>query len=104
MPQYRRSSGFNDNLRRGATFLAAAAQRIANLGGDVTVNRGERSVRVGRHYRTAGVGSLADRHVERHLAEERHAQPLRLAARAAMAENIAARSAMREQEIAHVID
>ena len=42
------------------------------------------AVRLGHHDRPALVGGLADRHVERHLAEERAAQPLRLAAGAAM--------------------
>ncbi len=47
-----------------------------------------RAVRLGRDHRQAGVGRLADGHVERNLAEERHAQPLRLLARAAMAEDV----------------
>jgi predicted 2-oxoglutarate/Fe(II)-dependent dioxygenase YbiX len=41
------------------------------------------------------VRGLADRHVQRHLAEERHAEPLGLVARAAMAEDVGALAAMR---------
>ena len=54
--------------------------------------------------RQAGVRVLADLHVQRHLAEERHAEALGLVARAAVAENVRSRAALRAQEIAHVLD
>ena len=54
--------------------------------------------------RAAVVGRVADPAVERHFAEERRAERLRLVARAAVGENVGAAAAMRADEIAHVLD
>src|SRR6185312_9132139 len=51
----------------------------------------------------AAVRGFADREIERHFAEKRHAEFLGLVARTAMRENIGALAAMRAQEIAHVL-
>src|SRR5207302_1270915 len=97
-------SGLDDDPRRLASVRLATEQRIADLGGDATVDRSMGTIRVGRDHWTAGIRRLADRHVERNLTEEWHAETLRLVARAAVAENIGARAAMRAQEVAHVLD
>src|SRR5207302_7386625 len=54
--------------------------------------------------RPALVRGEADLEVEGHLAQERHAQPLGLVARAAMAEDLRLGSAVRADEGAHVLD
>jgi len=54
--------------------------------------------------RPAAVGGLADRGVERDLAEEVAAHLLRRRARAAMVEDIGALAAMGAAEIAHILD
>src|SRR5687767_6928008 len=75
------------DLRRGAR-CALALQPVADTRGDLAIDLGMRSVRIGRDYGAAGIGRLADRHVQRHLAEERHAELVRLLLRAAVAEDV----------------
>src|SRR6185437_5946774 len=74
----------DDDLRRGA--LRAAFDLIEHTPGDVAIDRRVRPVRLGRDDGKPRVGTLADRHVQRDLAEERHAEPIRLLVRAAMPE------------------
>src|SRR2546422_183397 len=97
-------SRLDDDLGRRAYRTASAAQLVAHLGCDLPVDRRVRAVRVGRHHRAARIRGLANRDVERHLAEERHAEPLGLVARAAVPEDVRTRAALRAQEIAHVLD
>src|SRR5712664_2261739 len=79
-----------------------ALELIADLGADGPVDRRMRPVRLARHDGIARIRGGADRHMQRNLAQKRHPQPLRLVARAAMAENVRPRAAMRALEIAHV--
>src|SRR6185312_3597458 len=92
----------DDDLRGRAA--GTRDQLIAHLGGDVAVDLGMLAVRLGGHHRQTGIRLLADGHVQRHLAEERHPEARRLLLRAAMAENIRALAAARAEEIAHVLD
>src|SRR2546426_279541 len=94
----------DDDLGRRAYRTASAAQLVAHLGCDLPIDRRVRTVRVGRHHWAARIRGLADGDVERHLAEERHAEPLGLAARAAVAEDVRTRAALRALKIAHVLD
>src|SRR5881394_3331813 len=82
----------------------AALELIAHACRDLAISLGVRAIGLGRHDRQAGIRLLTDRHMQRHLAQERHAQPLGFAARAAMAENVGARATLRALEVAHVLD
>src|SRR5205085_7847647 len=93
-PKLKSCSGGRDN----------ALNLLADLGADGAVDRRVRTVRLAVHDRRAGIRSGANRHVQRNLAEEGHAELFRLVPRAAMAENVGARAAMRTLEIAHVLD
>src|ERR1700688_414611 len=79
----------------------AALDLLKYLGGDLAIDFGVRAVRLGGDHRHAGIRFLADRHVQRHFAEERHALALGFLARTAIAENIRSRAAARAEEIAH---
>src|SRR6185295_10958443 len=92
----------DDDPRRNAA-AAGALELVAHARGDVAIGHGMRPVGLGGDHRQASVRLLADGHVQRDLAEERHAEPLGLAARPTMAENIGARAAVRAEEIAHVL-
>src|SRR5918999_3199703 len=81
-----------------------ALKLVANLGPDGPVDRGMRAIRLASHHRIAFIRGGPDRHVQRDFAQEWDTQPLRLMARAAMAENVRARAALRTLEIAHVLD
>src|ERR1700739_169526 len=81
-----------------------APELLAHLTCNGTIDRRMRSVGIARDHGIAGVGGLANRHVEGHLAQERHAPPLRFAPRPTMAENIRARAAVGTLEVAHVLD
>src|SRR5450755_906840 len=91
-------------LWRDAPRRCAALDLLKYLGGDLAIDFGVRAVRLGGDHRHAGIRFLADRHVQRHFAEERHALAFGFLARSAIAENIRARAAARAQEIAHVLD
>src|SRR4051812_24086908 len=47
-------------------------QLVSHLRGDGAIDRRMRPVGLTHHHRRAGIRHLADRHVQRHLAEERH--------------------------------
>src|SRR6188472_2717241 len=83
-------SSLDHDLRRGAT--GSALELIAHLDGDVAIDFCMRPVWLGRDHRKPGIGLFADRHVQRHLAEEGYAQPLGFVARTAVAENVGARA------------
>src|SRR5262249_29301158 len=83
---------------RGRRVLELAGQ----CRGDLAVDRGVRAVRIAVDHGGAGVGRGPDVHVQRDLAEERHAEALRLVARAAMAKDVRTGAAMRALEVAHV--
>src|SRR5437016_4375834 len=98
-------SGFAASRRRGMTIArsrldhdarggAIRAARLAELGpdvlGDVAVDRGLRTIRLAHHQRPARIRGLADGEIERHFAQERHAEPFRLAPRAAVPEYVGA--------------
>ena len=95
------TSRLDDDLRRRA-FGALDGRK--HLSGDVAIDFGVRSVGLGRDHRQAGVRRLTDRHVQRYLAKERHAEPLSLVPRAAVTEDVRARAAFRTEEVAHVLD
>src|SRR6201989_3676100 len=63
-----------------------------------------RAVRLAFHHRRSRIGGGPDRHVQRDLAEERHAEPLRLMPRTAMTEDVRSGAAMRALEVAHILD
>src|SRR5439155_22996440 len=94
----------DDDARRGPVRGSRLAELAPNVLRDLAVDRGMRTVRLAHHDRAAGIRGLADFHIERHLAEERHLQPFRLAPRSAMAEHVGASAAVRADEIAHVLD
>src|SRR5689334_25242610 len=79
-----------------------ALKLIANLLADGAVDGRMGPTRLAHHHGVAGIRRGPYRHVQRDFAEERHAQPLGLVPRAAMAENVGALAAMRALEIAHV--
>src|SRR6185436_14060870 len=62
---------------------------------DLPINLRLRAVGVGGDDRPAFVGCGADIHVQRHAAEERHAELLRLVLGAAVTENVGALPALR---------
>src|SRR4029077_18872838 len=92
------------DLRRDATGSGSALELIPDPGLYVAIDFGMSTMGLGRDHGKAGIGLFADGHVQRHLAEERHAEAFRLVPRAAMAENIGARAAMRAEKIAHILD
>src|SRR5436305_15300104 len=77
---------------------------VAPPGADRPVDRRMLAVRLAFHYRRAGIRRRSNRHMQRDFAQKRHAQPLRLVPRPAMAENVRTRAAMRALEITHVLD
>src|SRR5258708_30667256 len=91
------------DLRRGAAG-AGTLELIAYPGGDVAIDFRMRTIGLGRDHGKPGIGLFADGHVQRHLTEERHPEPLGLVPRPAMTEYVGARAAMRTQKIAHVLD
>src|SRR5688572_27029247 len=82
------------DLRRGAP-RTLPLQPVADTRGDLAIDLRVRSIRIGRDHGSARVGGLADCHVQRHLAEERHAEFLRFLVRAAVTENVVALAALR---------
>ena len=60
-------------------------------------------VRLSRNKRRASVAALAQRHIDRHFAEERHARLLGRPSRAAFAKNVRALARWRF-EVRHVLD
>src|SRR5271163_4975500 len=76
---------------------------LADLGRDGAIDPRMRSIRLARDHWITGVGGGTNRHVQGDLAEKWHLQPLRLVARAAMAENVGLGTAMWALEIAHVL-
>src|SRR5581483_415122 len=71
-----------------------ALKLIANLLPDGAIDRRMGAVGLAHHHGIAGVRGGPDRHVQRNLAEEGHAEPLGLVAGPAMAENVAPLAAM----------
>src|SRR5579883_851019 len=102
---YGRIALLDDDARRLAPALADGRPDLRpDALGDAQIGLGVGAVGHRHHDGLPAVGGLADRHVEGELAEELGAEPLRLAARAAMAEDVAALAAMGAEEIAHVLD
>src|SRR5215211_5729265 len=84
-------SRLDHDLRCLARGASGWPDLLPHLGGKIAVDLRVRAVRIGRHHRTAGIGRFADHEIERHFAEEGHAELLRLAPRTAVAENFRAR-------------
>src|ERR1051326_6934309 len=89
------ASRLDDDARGGAVRAARLAELAPDVLGDLAENRGLRAVGFAHDQRAPGVRGFANLEVERHLAQERHAEPFRLAPRAAVAENFRARPAFR---------
>src|ERR1035437_4085243 len=98
------SSSLDHDLRRDAPCRYATLDLLKHLGGDLAIDFGVHAVRLGGDHRHAGIRFLADGHVQRHFAEERHALALGFLTRTAMAKYIRTRAATRAQEIAHVFN
>src|SRR5262249_61246174 len=79
----RRRLCLDHDLRRGTA--GGAPELIAHLGRDVAVDLRMHPVWLGGDDRQAGIRRLANRHLPRRLAEERHARSLCLVPRATMA-------------------
>src|SRR6202035_5600645 len=71
---------------------------------DVTINSGQRRVRLVDHQRHARATPLTNAPIEWDLAQERDIHPLGQGLRPAMAEDIFAFAAVRADEITHVLD
>src|ERR1700722_18912224 len=63
-----------------------------------------RPIRLAVDDRRPRIGGGTDRHMQRYLAEKRHAQTLGFVARAAMTKNVRLRAAVWALEITHVLD
>src|SRR5947208_7297906 len=85
----------NDDARRGARPALGGRELLPHPAGDVPVDLGVRAVGLGDDDGMARIGRRADVEMERHLAQERHAELFRLLARPAMAEDLRALAAMR---------
>src|SRR5437763_12122871 len=94
----------DDDAGRRAAGGGFARDFFPDLGGDVAEGLRVGRIRLRHGDRAPLVGSFSDREIERHLAQEIDAEPLRLAAGTAMREDIAALAAMRAQEVAHILD
>ena len=79
-------------------------QAVADAHGLAVVEDAAQAHGATRHDRPAGIRGLPDGHVEGHLAQERHAEALRLDAGAAMAKDVRGVSAIRADEGRHVLD
>src|SRR3954468_17691034 len=93
----RSRSSFDDDP--GARLCCTArTELLAHLGGDAAISCRMGAVGLRGDDWRDGVRGLADLHVQRHLAQERHPQSLRLAPRTAMAEDVVTRAAVRADE------
>ena len=90
-------------MRGGCRAVLARSARTPPRRGRIREYAGVLAAGLGDDHRRAGIG-FSRIAMERHRAEERHADALRLVLGAAMAENVRALAAMRAEEIAHVLD
>src|SRR5262249_36834257 len=94
-------SSLDYDLRRSAA--GAALELVAHAFSNRAIGLGVLPVGLGRDHWQPCIRLLADDHVQRHFTEERHPEPLRLVACAAVTENVGARAALRALEVTHVL-
>src|SRR5947208_10038012 len=88
--------------RRG--LLRRAGKLLPRAFGDGAICGGVHAAGLRDNDGVAAIGGFPDRHIERHFAQELHAQFVCFSSGAAVAEDVAALAAMGAEEIAHVLD
>ena len=96
-------SHHDDSGLRAARAAHRRGRLVDEAGGDPPVGRGVGALGLGDHDRPAGIRGRPDRHVERNLTQEIHAQPERGLARAAVVEEFGAVAAFGADIVAHVL-
>src|ERR1700687_573542 len=107
-----RDEGMTASLKRKSHRAAGRAsggcdntlELIADLASDRPVDRGMRPIRLAVDDGRPRIRGGANRHVQRDLAQKRHAKPLGLVPWGAVTEDVRFGAAMRALEIAHVLD